>query len=494
MPSPADSGAARPAGATAGDANHTQEAARLAAAGADLAAEGQFAAAAAIFQQALALGPAPAAAAALHEMLAQCRMAEGEDEAAYEEATAAVQLRSRWRAALLTLGRAARNAGWLREAAAALESYLQGAAAAAEVAGPAGLRGAATGRSAAETAAAAAGTAAQEAAATQGVAAAACSAAETGEDEENEAVDEEEVASARQELEELRSLRQLQLGHQLGLPGLRVLEQHGSATGPGSVVWEAGALLAWFLVQQARDGARSGGSSCACEQPACSSGSGTGDGASCAVCTVPGSGSSASRSASGGSGCGARAAPPTGSVLCGARVLELGSGGTALVGIAAACLGAHVVATDLPEVLPQLQAAAALNAGMVTAAAGSLRCTPLDWAAPNSALLAPPGSASDQYAWLLGADLVYSLAHVQPLVETIAAAAAAVAAAGAPPLRLLVAHKPRHEDVDVALLGGLCSAGLPLRAVARDAGSRCTIYANEAAAAALRAAKQGGAA
>lgn len=490
MPSPSGSSAAAPAGhAALNGGDHTQESARLAAAGADLAAEGRYAPAASLFQQALGLGPPPTEAAALQEMLAQCCMAEGEDEEAYKAATSAVQLRPGWRPALLTLGRAARNAGRLREAAAALESCLDGAAAAGVAEQVTGLPGAEPGCTAPVLAvdpALAKRTAVPESEAAPN-AAARVEARDEGEGEDEGALEDDELeaaAAARLELGEVRSLLQLQLGHQLGLPGLRVLERQGGATGPGSVVWEAGALLAWFLVQQAKGDTGSSDSPCAGTQPACCDS--LGGTAGCTQHAVQSSLRCAAASAGGGGGQGPPA-PPAGSVLHGARVLELGSGGAGVVGIAAACLGAHVVATDLPEVLPQLQAAAALNAGIIAAGGGSLRCAALDWAAPGSDVLAPPGGPPGQYAWLVGADLVYSLRQVQPLVQTIAAAAAATVAASAPPLRLLIAHKRRHEEVDAALLGGLRSVGLALQAVLRDAGSRCTVYASEAAVAALRA-------
>lgn len=444
MPVPPGSGATVPQGSGYWDGNGVQEngpwdgigmqeARRLAAAGADLAAEGRFEAASGLFRQALALGLQPKAAAAVQEMLAQCHMAEGRDEEACEAARAAVQLRPGWSAALLTLGRAARNAGRLREAAAALESCLQVAAAAAVAKPTAGLETDAAGL-AAEPALPAGDVAIADTTVAGAPVAAQTESVEGGEGAGGGPADECDVAAARRELAEVLALLPLQLGHQLGLPGLLLLELRDGATGPGAVAWEAGALLAYLLVQQAQG--RPGPSAC--------------------------------------------------SVLRGAHVLELGSGGTGLVGIAAACLGANVVATDLPEVLPQLQEAAALNAGMIEAGGGSLRCAALDWAAPDSAVLAPPGGRHAQYSWLVGADLVYSLPQVQPLVSTVAAAAAAAAAAGAPPLRLLIAHKRRHEEVDAALLGSLRDVGLAMVAVLRDAGSRCTVYANSEGAAALR--------
>lgn len=396
----------------------------LAAQGAGLAAAGSFAAAAALFERSLLLDGSDAAA---HEMLAQCRMEEGKDEAAFEAAAEAVRLRPDWPAALLTLGRAARNAGRLHEAAAAYQRHLQSTAAAE---------------------AAAAATVAEGVAAAEGEAAA------------------EAAEEARQELEEVQDLLQLSLGHSIGLPGLRLLEQHGAAVGPGGVAWEAGALLAWFLVQQA-----SGGHICGSD--------------SCAAVAGTAAGTAACSAAAGGPAPTAAAAPAAG-FLRGQRVLELGSGGTGLVGLAAACLGASVTATDLPEVLPLLRASVAANAGMVAAAGGAVVAAQLDWRQPDGALLAPP-AGQPQHDWLLGADLVFRMSPVEPLVACMAAAERHAAAHGRR-LKVLLCHKRRHEEVDAALLDGLRAAGVPLGAVLRDAGSRCTVYANEAAIAALGAA------
>lgn len=54
-----------------------------------------------------------------------------------------------------------------------------------------------------------------------------------------------------------------------------------------------------------------------------------------------------------------------------------------------------------------------------------------------------------------------------------------------PPSRILIAHKHRHEAVDDALLGGLRAAGLPLLPVLTDAGTRCKVWASDAARTAL---------
>ncbi len=412
------------ASAAADSAAAAAKAAHLADQGAELAAEGEFAAAAAVFERALQLD---GSAAAVHEMLAQCRMEEGQDEAAYAAASAAVSLQRDWPDALATLGRTARNTGRLREAAAAFGRYLELAAAG----GGGGRAGAGAADSPQQQQQQPLPPQQQQEGANEPAlnslqGAAVPAAVRAGEEED-------EAAAVCEELAEVQQLLQLQLGHQLGLPGLRLLESHGAAAGPGAVAWEAGALLAWFLVQQ---GQAAGGTSCCTDSLGprgcgahCSSGSSGGGGACMQACDI----------AAGMPAAAAEAAmqPPSRPAqpwLCGSRVLELGSGGTGLVGLAAASLGADVTATDLPAMLPQLEAAIAANASLVAAAGGGIRAAPLDWRV-GSALLAPAGGPKAQYSWLLGADLVYSLEPVAALVATVAAAAAHVQAHGGEPLR-----------------------------------------------------------
>jgi predicted nicotinamide N-methyase len=404
---------------------------QLADQGAQLAAEGRFEQAAACFEQAVKEDPSDAA---VLEMLAQCRMEGAQDEAAFEAAAAAARLRPDWPPALLTLGRAARNAGRLRDAAAAYRSYQQVASAAAAAA----------------------------------PVAAGCGAQEAAEAAQEEA---QEAAAARDELAEVLLLLQRQLGHQLGLPGLVLLERHGAEDGPAAVVWEAGALLAWFLVQQQQQQQQS--ATAICGSTAAGGGAGSGHLHCGAGCSVGASAASAappitcsSKAATGGSG----------GFWSSMRVLELGAGGTGIVGLAAACLGAAVTATDLPEVLPQLQASVAANGGMLAAAGGSIAVAALDWRQPDLAILQP----DQPFDYLLGADLVYSAAAVGPLVAAIKNARRSSSS----PLKILICHKHRHQDVDAALLAALAAAGVPLRAVLRDA-SRCTVYANGAACEAL---------
>ena len=64
--------------------------------------------------------------------------------------------------------------------------------------------------------------------------------------------------------------------------------------------------------------------------------------------------------------------------MCGLRVVELGAG-TGLAGILAASLGADVLLTDLPHVLPNLQGNAAVNREAVVCGGGWVRVEVLRW-------------------------------------------------------------------------------------------------------------------
>eukprot|EP00887_Chlorella_sp_A99_P000260 scaffold13.g260.t1 len=359
--------------------------------------------------------------AAVHEMLAQACMEAGLDEDAWSAAQAAAALAPSWPDVQLTLGRAARNSGRLGHAAAALRAYV--------AARP-------------------------------------------------------DDAEAEAELEEVAALQQEAIGRQVGLPGLRLEQRQGGGVGPGSAVWESGALLAWFVIH--------GAGRCPASQT--EGLVGQPQHARATTCCqgtarVPGS----------------AAAGAAGSAWRGARVLELGAGGSGIAGLAAACLGAHVVATDLPAVLPQLEGNLQRNRGMVGAAGGSIAAAALDWRDPPEQALSRLAAQLEgqlegrqrqhlatplAFDWLIGADLIYSEAAIPPLVATIRAVAAA--AVGRSQLPLLVAHKHRHDEVDSQLLEQLQAAGLGVRVLLRDPGSRCTVFGSAAAAAVLAAGRGGG--
>ena len=112
------------------------------------------------------------------------------------------------------------------------------------------------------------------------------------------------------------------------------------------------------------------------------------------------------------------------------QILELGAG-TGLVGIAAAAvLGANVLLTDLPEIVPNLAWNANSNAGTVLSNGGSVRTAVLDWSAPETVQMTVPrqesataeGTASScslSAPLIVTADPIYSPEHPALLAKAI---------------------------------------------------------------------------
>ena len=146
-----------------------------------------------------------------------------------------------------------------------------------------------------------------------------------------------------------------------------------------------------------------------------------------------------------------------GAWLSGKRVLELGSG-TGVAGLAAAALGARVTLTDLPAVVPLLQLNARRNGEAIGAKGGETEVAELDWAR---------GVESVDTSWdlVIGADLLYSPGGAQ--LDLLAATLRRLFRDGEA-VRLLLAHKSRHESLDADLLSALDAMGLVPRRVPLD--------------------------
>lgn len=104
-----------------------------------------------------------------------------------------------------------------------------------------------------------------------------------------------------------------------------------------------------------------------------------------------------------------------------ATVLELGSG-TGLVGLAAAAiLARHVLLTDLPDIVPNLERNAKANAASLSSHRGQATCSVLDWTQPEGLHL--DGSDVDHppntFALILAADPLYSSDHPRLLVTAV---------------------------------------------------------------------------
>jgi hypothetical protein len=139
--------------------------------------------------------------------------------------------------------------------------------------------------------------------------------------------------------------------------------------------------------------------------------------------------------------------------LRGASVLALGSGPAPLE-LAAAALGARVLATDVRAVLPLVRRNAEANAAAVRAGGGAIDVAELDWAAPLSAEV----RARAPFDVVLASDCVFWPELFAPLIAAVRAAGAANAAAGAPPPHaffLIEARAPR----ELAFFDALDAAG-----------------------------------
>lgn len=102
------------------------------------------------------------------------------------------------------------------------------------------------------------------------------------------------------------------------------------------------------------------------------------------------------------------------------RILELGAG-TGLVGLAAAAVfTGHVVVTDLPEIVPNLEQNLRANSEALAARDGSAETAVLDWSDPSSLTMGSGDEArAHSYALILAADPIYSPEHPRLLVQTI---------------------------------------------------------------------------
>ncbi|EXJ62069.1 hypothetical protein A1O7_02502 [Cladophialophora yegresii CBS 114405] len=97
------------------------------------------------------------------------------------------------------------------------------------------------------------------------------------------------------------------------------------------------------------------------------------------------------------------------------RVLELGAG-TGLVGISAACLWkTHVLLTDLPEIVPNLQQNLEHNKDDIQEHQGSVESRALDWADETHT----PVWEQDRFKVILAADPIYSADHPKMLISTV---------------------------------------------------------------------------
>lgn len=139
--------------------------------------------------------------------------------------------------------------------------------------------------------------------------------------------------------------------------------------------------------------------------------------------------------------------------LKGSRVLDLGAG-TGIVGITAAALGAHVMLTDMRDVLPQAFENIQANAALIEASGGSATVQELDWNDPDDEVL------DQDYDWVFGSDVTYSEDALAPLAKLLRQMVLTNETA-----TVKLAHMHRSKDLDKLMRETFHDEGLQLRPV-----------------------------
>ncbi|KAK8050153.1 hypothetical protein PG994_011883 [Apiospora phragmitis] len=113
----------------------------------------------------------------------------------------------------------------------------------------------------------------------------------------------------------------------------------------------------------------------------------------------------------------------------GYKILELGAG-TGLTGLSAACIwGSRALLTDLPTIVPGLQANIDANSSLFQAQGAGAGCGTLDWNAPSDLFIYDPASSSEvkvgitednKFPIVMAADTMYTEDHPELLTCTIA--------------------------------------------------------------------------
>ncbi|KAK8088474.1 hypothetical protein PG997_003435 [Apiospora hydei] len=113
----------------------------------------------------------------------------------------------------------------------------------------------------------------------------------------------------------------------------------------------------------------------------------------------------------------------------GYKILELGAG-TGLTGLSAACIwGSRALLTDLPTIVPGLQANIDANSSLFQAQGAGAGCGTLDWNAPSDLFIYDPASSSEvkvgitednKFPIVMAADTMYTEDHPELLTRTIA--------------------------------------------------------------------------
>ena len=102
-----------------------------------------------------------------------------------------------------------------------------------------------------------------------------------------------------------------------------------------------------------------------------------------------------------------------------AVILELGAG-TGLVGMAASTVfQRHVILTDLPEIVPNLEQNARSNESAISCCSGNVSAAVLDWTKPDELQAEACNGSPNSFPLIVIADPIYSPEHPQMLVNAI---------------------------------------------------------------------------
>jgi len=101
-------------------------------------------------------------------------------------------------------------------------------------------------------------------------------------------------------------------------------------------------------------------------------------------------------------------------------ILELGAG-TGLVGMSAAVISRrHVILTDLPEIVPNLDRNVRANAAQISTRGGIMSTAVLDWSKPEDFTLCEDTALrANSFPLIFAADPIYSVEHPALLVNAI---------------------------------------------------------------------------
>jgi len=118
-------------------------------------------------------------------------------------------------------------------------------------------------------------------------------------------------------------------------------------------------------------------------------------------------------------------------------VLELGSG-CGLVGLRLAALGAHVVMTDVPQVLELT--CRNVQANLAVISSGSVCTEPLTWGQPLSERLVSLKTC-EGFDWVVGSDIVYH----EHLFDSLASTLRDVCGSKS---QILLCHEDRRVEIE----------------------------------------------